>query len=108
MNIVQRPMVKSISPLIIRLFSYTLRYFIFHSVPPNQLGDYPAWFILFFYHIILPMLGVIAIALKIILKNGKDLRRELFGVSFQPIASSIVATSIAVSIQPIENGIMPI
>ena len=52
------------------------------------------------------MLGVIAIALKIILKNGKDLRRELFGVSVQPIATSIVATSVSVSIQPIENGIM--
>ena len=38
-----------------------------YSVPPNQLGDYPSWLIVFFYHIVLPMLGISAIALKIVL-----------------------------------------
>ena len=32
------------------------------------------------------MLGISAIALKIVLKNGKDLRRELIGVRIQPIS----------------------
>ena len=49
------------------------------------------------------MLGLSAIAMKIVLKNGKDLRRELIGVSIQPIAPSIVANSLDVSIQPIGN-----
>ena len=57
-----------------------------YSVPPNQLGDYPSWLIVFFYNIIFPMLGISAIALKIVLKNGKDLRRELIGVRIQPIS----------------------
>ena len=53
-------------------------------VPPNDLVEYPSWIILYFYHNILPMLGVSAIAMKIILKNGKDLRREIIGVKFNP------------------------
>ena len=31
--------------------------------------------------IILPMMGIFAVALKIILRSGKDMRREFFGVS---------------------------
>jgi hypothetical protein len=33
------------------------------------------------------MLGLVAIALKIIYRNGKDMRRELLGVRVQPITS---------------------
>ena len=33
------------------------------------------------------MLGLAAIALKIIYRNGKDMRRELLGVRVQPITS---------------------
>ena len=33
------------------------------------------------------MLGLAAIALKIIYRNGRDMKRELFGVRVQPITS---------------------
>ena len=49
-------------------------------IPPNDLAEYPNWLFLFFYQNILPMLGLGAIAMKIILKNGKELQRELIGV----------------------------
>ena len=45
--------------------------------------EYPAWLIVFLSQIILPMIGVVIIAVKIILKNGKDMSRELLGVNFQ-------------------------
>ena len=51
----------------------------FFRTPPKDLAEYPTWMILFFYKIVLPMLGLTAIAMKIILKNGKDLQRELIG-----------------------------
>ena len=44
--------------------------------------------ILFFYQVILPMLGLTTIAIKILLKNGKDLRRELVGVKVNPHTQS--------------------
>ena len=47
--------------------------------------EYPAWLIVFLSQIILPMIGVVIIAVKIILKNGKDMSRELLGVNFQSI-----------------------
>ena len=37
----------------------------------------------FYRQIILPMIGLVIIAIKIILKNGIDMNRELLGVNFQ-------------------------
>ena len=50
------------------------------SVPVNQLGDYPIYIAMYLAQIVLPMIGVLAIAIKILFKNGTDMRRELLGV----------------------------
>ena len=34
------------------------------------------------------MTGMVIIAIKIIMKNGKDMSRELLGVNFQPTVSN--------------------
>ena len=46
----------------------------------DRLGDYPVWLFMYIGQIILPMLGCVSIAIKILIKNGKDMRRELLGV----------------------------
>ena len=33
------------------------------------------------------MIGLAAISIKILIKNGKDMKRELWGVSVQPIVN---------------------
>ena len=50
----------------------------------NKLGDYPVWLFMFIGQIILPMLGVASVAIKILVKNGKDMQRELWGVGAKP------------------------
>ena len=52
-----------------------LNYFYF-SLSPDQLEGYPIK--LFIHQIIVPMVAMSIIALKIILKNGKAMKRELF------------------------------
>ena len=54
---------------------------LFFRISPDQFGKYPAWLIIYISQIILPMVGIIAVALKIILRSGKDMHREFFGVS---------------------------
>ena len=66
----------------IKWLSLLQTYFPF-SLPPDKLVEYPAWLIVFLSQIILPMIGVVIIAIKIIMKNGKDMSRELLGVNFQ-------------------------
>ena len=44
---------------------------------------FPAWLIVFLSRIVLPMIGLLIIAIKIIMKNGKDISQKLFGVNFQ-------------------------
>ena len=60
------------------------------SLPQDQLAKYPAWLIVFLGKIILPMIGMVIIAIKIIMKNGKDMRRELLGANFQSTIVPIV------------------
>ena len=50
-------------------------------MPVNKLGDYPAWVFIYIDQIILPMLGLVSIAIKILVRNGKDMKRELLGVN---------------------------
>ena len=50
----------------------------FFRLPPNQQAIYPNWILIYFFKIIIPMLGMVAAASKIIIKNGKDLHREFF------------------------------
>ena len=51
----------------------------------DELGDYPIWLLMYIGQIILPMLGVSSVAIKILVKNGRDMRRELWGVDFTPV-----------------------
>ena len=53
----------------------------FFRISPAEFGKYPAWLIIYISQIILPMIGIFAVALKILLRSGKDMRREFFGVS---------------------------
>ena len=50
------------------------------SLPIDELGKYPVWLILYVCQVILPMIGLVVIALKIELKFGKEVRREIFGI----------------------------
>ena len=50
----------------------------------NKLGDYPVWLFMFIGQIVLPMLGCAAVAIKILVKNGKDMQRQLLGVGAKP------------------------
>ena len=60
------------------------------SLPPDQLAKYPAWLIVFLCQIILPMIGVVIIAIKITMISGKHMRRELLGSTFQSTIVPIV------------------
>ena len=53
-----------------------IRLFVFR-IPWYELSNYPNWALLYLYRIFLPFLGLSLIALKIIIQNGKQLRREL-------------------------------
>ena len=55
-----------------------IRLFVFR-IPWYELSNYPNWALLYLYRIFLPFLGLSLIALKIIIQNGKQLRRELLG-----------------------------
>ena len=50
----------------------------------NKLGEYPVWLFMFIGQIVLPMLGCASVAIKILVKNGKDMQRELWGVDAKP------------------------
>ena len=49
------------------------------SLPVDELEKYPVWLIIYVCQVILPMIGLVVIALKIELKFGKEVRREIFG-----------------------------
>ena len=53
-------------------------FFEIFSLPVDELGKYPAWMIIYVCQVILPMIGLAVIALKIELKFGKEVRREIF------------------------------
>ena len=42
----------------------------------NQMALYPNWLIVYVLRVIIPMLMLIIIALKILLKSGKEIQRE--------------------------------
>ena len=46
------------------------------SIPPNEMALYPNWLILYGLRIVIPMLMLVLVALKIVIKSGKDLQRE--------------------------------
>ena len=61
--------------------SYVFFWKKYESLSSNQLEEYPAWMFLFFQQVFVPMVVIIIIALKIILKFGKAMQRELFSES---------------------------
>ena len=52
-----------------------------------QLGDYPIYIAMYIAQIILPMIGVLAIAIKIVIKHGNDMCRELWGTNIKLITN---------------------
>ena len=59
--------------------SVLINLFDIYSLPIDELGKYPVWLIIYVCQVILPMIGLVVIALKIELKFGKEVRREIFG-----------------------------
>ena len=64
-----------------------LIFFPFFSKHPNELDNFPTWLVMYSCQILLPGIGMSAIAIKIISKSGKDLKREFFGVTATSIPS---------------------
>ena len=44
-------------------------------MPPNEMALYPNWLIIYVLRIVIPMLMLVLVALKILIKNGRDLQR---------------------------------
>ena len=43
---------------------------------PNEMALYPNWLILYVFRIIIPMLILVIVALRILIKSGRDIQRE--------------------------------
>ena len=43
-------------------------------MPPNQMAMYPHWLIVYVLRVIIPMLILFLIAVKIVLKSGKEIQ----------------------------------
>ena len=57
-------------------FEYALIHMYFNfSIPPNEMALYPNWLILYVLRIVIPMIMLVLVALKIVIKSGKDLQR---------------------------------
>ena len=53
--------------------------FNFHfRMPPNQMALYPNWLIVYVLRVIVPMLMLIIVAVKILLKSGKEIQRAYY------------------------------
>ena len=46
------------------------------SLPPDEMTLYPNWLILYALRIIIPMLMLVIVAFKILIKSGRDIQRE--------------------------------
>ena len=47
-------------------------------MPPNQMALYPNWLIVYILRVIVPMLMMIIVATKILLKSGKEIQRVYY------------------------------
>ena len=52
-------------------------------LPPNEMALSPNWLILYVLRIVIPMLMLGLVALKILIKNGRDLQRA-FDIDLTP------------------------
>ena len=50
---------------------------------PNEMALYPNWLIFYVLRIIIPMLILVIVALKILIKSGRDIQRE-FDIDLTP------------------------
>ena len=53
------------------------------SIPPNEMALYPNWLILYVIRIVIPMIMLLLVALKILIKSGKDIKRA-FDIDLTP------------------------
>ena len=74
--------------------------FVHYRIPPNQLAVYPNWLTAYFLQIAVPMLGMVSIAFKIMLKNGKDLRREFLSAHMPAQTKSVLVRTISSKMLP--------
>ena len=66
-------MITNVNKVIVRIH---FLFFYFHfSMPPNQMALYPNWLIVYVLRVIVPMLMLIIIGVKILLKNGKEIQQ---------------------------------
>ena len=47
-------------------------------MPPNQIAVYPNWLIVYVLRVIVPMLMMIIVAAKILLKSGNEIQRAYY------------------------------
>ena len=66
------------------MFEFALIYMYFNfSMPPNEMALYPNWLILYVIRIVIPMIMLLLVALKILIKSGKDIKRA-FDIDLTP------------------------
>ena len=83
---------------ILHRYMLILNFVFVFSITVDKLGDYPVWLVLYIVQNVWPMIGLAAVAIRILLRNGKDMRRQLLGVSIKPINKSSVQSSFQIHI----------
>ena len=79
----------------------------FSSLPSDQFHRFPIWLLLFLQDYIVPFLGFAAISIKIVVKSGYVISRELFGINaFQSLQPSPVQIASAIAF-PLQNPATP-
>jgi hypothetical protein len=79
----------------------------FSSLPNDQFHRFPIWLLLFLQYYIVPFLGFAAISIKIVVKSGYVISRELFGINaFQSLQPSPVQIASAIAF-PLQNPAIP-
>ena len=53
------------------------------SMPPNEMALYPNWLTLYVLRIVIPMLMLVLVALKILIKTSRELQRA-FDIDLTP------------------------
>ena len=84
------------------------------SLPSDQFHKFPIWLLLFLQDYIVPYLGFAAISIKIVVKSGHVMSRELFGInafqSLQPSPVQITRKQInspPALVSPLQNPTTP-
>ena len=77
------------------------------SLPSDQFHRFPIWLLLFLQDYFVPFLGFAAISIKIVVKSGYVISRELFGINaFQSLQPSPVQIASAIAF-PLQNPATP-